>query len=80
MKKFILEMFSEKGSVSMMRVMSLLCCFAAFGVAMHGLSRPQIDYSGLSMLVTSFLGPAFAGKVLQKRQESVRQANQSSVR
>lgn len=50
----------------MMRVMSLLCCFAAFGVAIHGLNQTPTDYSGLSILVTAFLAPAFGGKVFQK--------------
>ncbi len=62
-------MFSDKGSISMMRVMSLLCCFAAFGVAIRGLSISQVDYTGLSLVISSFLAPAFAGKVLQKHSE-----------
>jgi hypothetical protein len=69
MKRILLALFSDSGSVSMMRVMSLICCISAVGIAMYGISRPEVDYSGLTILCSSFLSAAFAGKVLQKRIE-----------
>ncbi len=68
--KFIKSLLSEKGDISMVRVMSLICCFAALGIAIHGINRNVIDYSGLSMLCGTFLGAAFAGKVAQKSIEA----------
>lgn len=59
-------LFSSKGDSSMMRVMSLVCCLTGVGIAIHGINRPAVDYSGLSMLCGTFLGIAFAGKVAQK--------------
>ena len=70
MKDFIAALFSEKGSISMMRLMSLICCIAAIVVAIAGISKPTVDYSGISILVGTFLGAAFGGKVLQKRIET----------
>lgn len=63
------ELFSESGSISMLRIMSLLACLAAIGIAIAGMLQPVIDYSGLSMLCGTFLAAAFAGKVLQKGAE-----------
>ena len=53
----------------MMRLMSLLSCLAAIGIAVIGLYRPQPDYSGLAVLSAAFLSAAFGGKVMQKRIE-----------
>jgi len=66
---FLNSLFSEKGGISMMRVMSLLCVIAAIAMAFVGMNKPNIDYSGLSMLCGTFLGLAFGGKVMQKRTE-----------
>lgn len=63
------ELFSEEGQYSLMRVMSLICCISAVGIAAYGLSKDQIDYSGLSLLVSAFLTAAMGGKILQKRIE-----------
>lgn len=67
--KFVKELFSESGDVSMIRVMSLLCCLSAVGIAIHGINRNVIDYEGLSFLCGTFLSAAFAGKILQKNKE-----------
>lgn len=62
-------LFSEHGSVSMMRLMSLICCVAAIVIAFVGINKPLIDYSGLGLLCSAFLGAGFGGKVLQKKVE-----------
>ena len=56
--------------VSMMRFMSIICCLAAIVIAIIGLNKPVIDYSGLSLLCGTFLGAAFGGKIAQKNIES----------
>lgn len=53
----------------MMRVMSLLCCATAVVLAVLGLYKQTVDYSGLSLLVGAFLASAFGGKIAQKRIE-----------
>lgn len=52
-----------------MRAMSLLCCLTAVVIAFVGLNKATPDYSGLSLLCGTFLGTAFAGKVMQKSVE-----------
>jgi uncharacterized membrane protein len=70
MKQFLRDLFSENGNISMMRVMSLLALSAGIAIAVIALSKPiAVDYSGVSMLVSVFLGAAFGGKVMQKRIE-----------
>lgn len=69
MIEFLRNLFSENGSVSAMRVMSLICIFASCGIAIYGLNRPVIDYSGLTLLCGTFLSAGMGGKVLQKSQE-----------
>lgn len=67
--KWVKHLFSENGTVSAMRVMAMLCCVAAIVIAIMGLSKPVVDYSGLSLLCSSFLSAAMGGKLLQKRVE-----------
>jgi len=69
MKDFISNLFSEESKVSMMRLMSLITCVAAIAIAIDGLSKDQIDYSGLSLLCGAFLSAAFTGKIMQKNIE-----------
>lgn len=69
MRHFIQQMLSEHGSISMMRVLSLVSCVAAIVIAIMGLNKPQIDYSGLSLLSGAFLSAAFGGKIMQKKIE-----------
>lgn len=53
----------------MMRLMSLLCCLSAVCIAIIGMNKPQVDYSGLSVVCGTFLTIAFGGKLMQKRTE-----------
>ena len=69
MKDFIRQLFSESGNISMMRVLSLICVLAACGIAIYGLNAPVVDYSGLTLLCSTFLGAGIGGKVAQKIQE-----------
>jgi hypothetical protein len=69
-KKFILALFSENGGVSMMRVMSLICCLAAIVITYVGLCKAEVDYTGLSILSGTFLSAAFGGKLVQKHLET----------
>ena len=68
--RFIGQLLSDKGSVSSMRVMSLVSVFAAIGMAFYGMSKATIDYSGLTLLCSAFLGAGFTGKVMQKKSET----------
>ncbi len=70
MKQFILDLFNEKSTVSSIRVMSIMCVIAAIVIAVMGLEKASPDYSGLSLLVSTFLGAAFVGKVSQKSIEA----------
>lgn len=54
----------------MMRVMSAMCCIAAIIIAIVGVEKPVVDYSGLTLLCGTFLGVAFTGKVVQKSIEN----------
>jgi hypothetical protein len=69
MRHFLRELFSEKSTVSSMRVMSMICCWNAVIVSIVGLSKAQPDYSGISLLASTFLAAAFGGKLAQKRIE-----------
>ena len=65
------ELFVESnGKLSAMRVMSMTCCLTAIGIAMYGISKPSTDYSGLSLLCSTFLTAAMGGKIMQKRLEA----------
>jgi hypothetical protein len=57
MKHFLMAMFGESGSVSMVRVMSLITCLVALVIALRG---------GDNALVGILIGTAFGGKVAQK--------------
>jgi len=61
-------LFAESGSVSMMRVLSLITTLAAIAIALWGLYLGR-DLSGLSILTGVFLSAAFGGKVWQKSLE-----------
>ena len=69
MTKWLNGLFSENGTVSMMRLMSIICCIAAVVIAIMGIEKPIVDYSGISLVVSVFLSAAFGGKVMQKRIE-----------
>ena len=48
--------------------MSILCVLGAIGIGSYGISHGK-DLMGLAALVTAFLGPAFAAKVISKKDE-----------
>jgi hypothetical protein len=78
--RFLHELFSDKGSVSMVRVMSLIAIIISGYVAIRGLEM-HADINGLAMLCGVFLSAAFAGKVTQKMVETKitdKSINQSS--
>jgi len=59
MKQFFLNLFSDSGSVSMVRLMSLMVCLAACYIA---LTKGPEELGMVSVL----LATAFGGKVAQK--------------
>lgn len=63
----------------MMRLMALLSLLAAIGIAVIGLKKPVVDYSGLSLLCGAFLSAAFGGKIMQKNIEAKGVKIQESV-
>jgi hypothetical protein len=67
--KWLYDLFSESGDVSSLRVMSMICVLGACAIAIIGLNKPVVDYSGLSLLCSSFLGAGLGSKVLQKKTE-----------
>jgi len=60
MKHWLKELFSEKGGVSMVRLMSFTCCMTACYIAIRG---------GDLGAVTALLASGFGGKVAQKHFE-----------
>ncbi len=68
-KRMLTALLSENGSLSTMRLMSLVCCGNAIVISIIGITRPQVDYSGVSLLVSTFLAAAMGGKIAQKRIE-----------
>ena len=69
MADFIKALFSDNGSVSMMRVLSLICVLTAAGIAIHAITVGA-DLNATSILCSTFLGAGFAGKVIQKSMEA----------
>lgn len=57
--KFLREMFSEKGDISMMRVLCLMSMTAGIGLA----------FTGHDSSVIVFVGAAMGGKCVQKHLE-----------
>lgn len=60
MRQFIRDMFSEKGDISAMRVMSMIALLAGIGLA----------YQGKDSCVMIFITAAFTGKLAQKAVET----------
>ena len=67
---FIRELLNEKGTISSIRVMSFIPLLTAVSIAIVGISKANPDYSGLSLLVSTFLSAAFIGKISQKSIEA----------
>jgi hypothetical protein len=68
MKSFILDLLSEKSTLSALRVMSLTTCYSACLIAFYGVYK-QYDASGIATICGVFLTAAFTGKVVQKNIE-----------
>ncbi len=67
---FIREMLNEKGNISSIRVMSFISLLTGCVIGLTGICKSMPDYSGLSLLVSTFLSAAFIGKVSQKSIEA----------
>ncbi len=63
------ELLCEKSSLSVMRVMSLVCVFTSVAVAFVCIYTDK-NLVDCSILVSAFLVPAFGGKMLQRRFEN----------
>ena len=68
MKQWLKDLFSDSGSVSMVRVLSLICILTASGVAIHAVSVGS-NLDSASVLCGVFLGAGIGGKVAQKAVE-----------
>jgi hypothetical protein len=68
MFSFLREVFSEKSTISSLRIMSMIALLMSGYIAVRGLETHS-DLSGLAMLCGVFLGAAFGGKVAQKSVE-----------
>lgn len=66
---FIKELFSDTGTVSMMRLLSLICVLTALCVAIHAISVGS-DLSETAILCGVFLSAGIGGKVAQRVTES----------
>lgn len=63
---FLAALFNENSTVSSIRVMCMISLLTAVGIGIIGVCKSTPDYSGLSLLVSTFLSAAFVGKVTQK--------------
>lgn len=75
MKRWLLSLFSEDSRVSAMRVMSMMALVTAIAIGVIGVCRVAPDYSGLSLLCSTFLAVAFGGKAVQKVVENRQDKN-----
>lgn len=69
MKEFLLALFSESGSISMIRVLSFICVLTAAFIALHAINKGS-DLNAVSVLCGTFLGAGIGGKVAQKITEA----------
>lgn len=74
MKQFILQLFSDTGSVSMMRMLSLICVLTASVIALYCIYMDR-NMDAASVLCGVFLGFAFTGKAVQKISEVKERSN-----
>lgn len=63
---FFTELFSERGKVSTIRIMSLWCLLIGSIIAIYGVMKDK----NVNELVAIFLGTAVAGKVSHKFAET----------
>ncbi len=68
MKQFLLDLFKDNSSVSMMRMLSLICVLTASMIAFYSVYAGK-DLNAVSILVGVFLGSGIGGKVAQKISE-----------
>lgn len=68
MKNFLLQLFAENGTVSMMRMLSLICVCTAAAIALYVVYKDR-DLNAASILCGTFLGFGISGKAIQKIQE-----------
>ncbi len=68
---FLKQLLSEDSTISTTRLMGVICVMCACGLAIYGIYMNR-DLVGLAALCSAFIGPAFAGKVVQKFTENQR--------
>lgn len=69
MKQWLKDLFSDSGSVSMVRVLSFICVVTASGVAIHAVTVGS-NLDSVSVLCGTFLGAGLGAKVGQKMVEA----------
>lgn len=69
MKNWLKELFSEQGSVSMTRFLSLVCVVTAVILSVYGLAKDK-NIDSLVGIVSVFLGAGLSSKVIQKFAEN----------
>lgn len=69
MKHMLIQLLSESGDVSMMRLLSLICVLTACFLAIYGVEHDK-DLNAMAMLCSAFLGIGIGGKVMQRKVES----------
>jgi len=65
---FIKKLLSEDGSISTMRLMSLISLIVGCTIGILGLLRGK-DFTGVAAICSVFVVSAFGGKALQKGDE-----------
>jgi uncharacterized membrane protein YfcA len=65
MKNWLNGLFSEQGTVSMTRVLSLICVLTAVGIALVSVYKAQ-NLDATVGVVSVFLGAGLGSKVAQK--------------
>jgi hypothetical protein len=68
--KWLRSLFSENGTVSMVRVLSLICIVTASTLAFIGMFTTSHTLESVAILCGTFLGAGMGAKVVQKRMES----------
>lgn len=71
LKKFFMDLFDENSTISSMRFMSITSLFIGGIIAAVGVYRAT-DFTGISMLVSIFVGAAFTGKVMKRHRREGR--------
>lgn len=71
MKTWLQELLAEKGTQSMIRLLSLLCIITASTLAFIGISASNHSLESVSVLCGTFLAAGMGAKVMQKKYEHV---------